>query len=46
MFNESDVRVAVSNAKKELKETADFITLSNDEDGVAVWLYENYRKFI
>lgn len=30
--------VAVSNALPEVKEAADYITASNDEDGVAKWL--------
>lgn len=30
--------VAVSNAIQEVKEVADEVTLSNDEDGVAVWI--------
>lgn len=46
MFNESDVRVAVANAKPEIKKLADFVTLSNDEDGVAVWLGEHYKEFL
>ena len=46
MFNESDVRVAVANAKPEIKKLADFVTLSNDEDGVSVWLGEHYKEFI
>ena len=33
--------VAVSNAVKEAADAADFITSSNDEDGVALWLEEN-----
>ncbi|MDE5946387.1 MAG: HAD family hydrolase [Oscillospiraceae bacterium] len=41
MFNESDLCIAVENAKPELKQKADIITLSNDNDGVALWLYEN-----
>jgi len=46
MFNESDIRVAVANAKPELKSLADFVTLSNDDDGVAVWLEKNYKEFL
>ena len=33
--------VAVSNAVKEVKDVADCVTLSNDEDGVAVWIEKN-----
>ena len=46
MFQEADLRVAVANAKPEIKKLADFVTLSNDEDGVAVWLGEHYKEFI
>lgn len=35
MFKKCGVKVAMSNALDELKETADFITASNDNDGVA-----------
>lgn len=45
MFNESDLCIAVENAKQELKNKADIITLSNDNDGVALWLYENILNF-
>lgn len=43
MFGESDVKIAVGNAVPELKELADFVVLSNENDGVAKWLVENYR---
>lgn len=33
--------VAVSNAIQEVKEVADEVTLSNDEDGVAAWIERN-----
>ena len=33
--------VAVSNALKDVKEIADCVTLSNDEDGVADWIEKN-----
>jgi len=46
MFQESDLRVAVANAKPELKKLADFVTLSNDDNGVAVWLEKNYKEFL
>lgn len=42
MFMTADVRVAVENAKAELKKYADFTALSNDEDGVAEWLKNNF----
>lgn len=44
MFDKSDIRVAVDNAVPELKKLADYITLSNQNDGVAKWLSENYGK--
>lgn len=44
MFSQADVRIAVGNAKPELLKSADFITLSNDEDGVAKWINENYGR--
>lgn len=44
MFSESDIKIAVGNAVPELKETADFITLENDRDGVAEWLTQNYGR--
>lgn len=34
--------VAVSNAVMQVKEYADCITLSNDEDGVAHWIEKMY----
>lgn len=44
MFERSDVKVAVSNAKEEVKSAADFITLSNNENGVAEWLRNNIHR--
>ena len=38
LFQACDKKIAVSNAKKELKEAADEIILSNKEDGVAKYL--------
>ncbi len=43
MFQISDESYAVANAHEDLKRHADGIILSNDEDGVAKWLEENYR---
>ena len=34
--------VAVANAVPEVKEAADELTLSNDEDGVAQWLNKRF----
>lgn len=42
MFAQSDVRVAVGNAKPEVKAAADYIAPPNTEDGVAKWLLDNY----
>ncbi len=41
MFAQSDIKVAVANARAEVKAAADYIALSNTEDGVAKWLIEN-----
>ena len=38
MITESGIGIAMGNACESLKEVADYITLSNDEDGVAVIL--------
>lgn len=42
MFQIADESYAVSNANEDLKKYATDIILSNDEDGVAKWLQENY----
>lgn len=42
MFEESDIKIAVGNAVNELKKSADFVALLNENDGVAKWLAENY----
>lgn len=44
MFKISDQCYAVENAVEQLKQQATQIILSNDEDGVARWLYENYKN--
>lgn len=41
MFEACDVRVAVENAKPEVKAAADHICGMNDEDGVAKWLEQD-----
>lgn len=41
MFREADVKIAVGNAVNELKKSADFVALPNENDGVAKWLAEN-----
>ena len=38
MFNACGIRVAMGNSRPELKEKADFITKTNDEDGVSYFL--------
>ncbi len=44
MFKLSDESYAVENAVKELKNCSTGIIKSNDDDGVAHWLIENYNK--
>lgn len=41
LFKASDVKVAVANARDELKAIADYIAEDNDSDGVANWLMLN-----
>jgi hypothetical protein len=43
MFQMADESYAVANAHEDLKQHATGIILSNDEDGVAKWLEENFR---
>lgn len=38
MFAEADIKVAVGNARDEVRAAADYIIGTNDEDGVAEWL--------
>ena len=38
MFKESGIKVAMGNACQELKEKADYITDTNDKNGVAVFI--------
>ena len=46
LFNEVGFKVAMANANPKLKEKADYITLSNDENGVAYFLnnFIEYKK--
>ena len=44
MFNNCGYKVAMQNADKELKELANYITLSNDENGVADFLNKYILK--
>lgn len=41
MFNNCGIKVAMDNGLKELKDMADYVTISNDEDGVAYFI-NNY----
>ena len=43
MFEACDVRVAVENARPELKAAADYICGSNDDDGVVKWIEEHIK---
>jgi Cof subfamily protein (haloacid dehalogenase superfamily) len=43
MFSASDVSVAVSNAKAEVKTAADHICGSNEENGVVKWLLDHLK---
>ncbi len=44
MFEMADEAYAVENAVSELKGKATAIIGSNDDDGVAEWLYEHIKK--
>lgn len=44
LFEACDVRVAVENAKPELKSAADYICASNLEDGVPEWIKADINK--
>ena len=46
MFEVAGLSVAVDNASDDIKSKVDYITLSNDEDGVAVFLEEILVKKI
>ena len=41
MFEQADVKVAVGNARDEVKAAADYVIGTNDNDGVAEWLTTN-----
>jgi len=45
MFQVADYSVAMGNAYPKLKEIANDITLTNDQDGVAKWLLNNIYNF-
>lgn len=44
MFNVCDKRIAVKNAKEEVKSAADEVIGCNDADSVAFWIKKNYMK--
>ena len=46
MFEQADIKVAVENARDEVKAAADHIIGTNGEDGVAQWLLSRYEKGI
>ena len=46
MFEQADIKVAVENARDEVKAAADHIIGTNSEDGVAQWLHSRYEKGI
>jgi Cof subfamily protein (haloacid dehalogenase superfamily) len=41
MLEEAGISVAMGNAVEKAKEIADYVTLTNNEDGVAVWIEEH-----
>jgi hydroxymethylpyrimidine pyrophosphatase-like HAD family hydrolase len=43
LFEASDKRIAVGNAVAQLQEKSDLIIGKNHEDGVAVWLQQNFK---
>ena len=44
MIQVAGTGIAMANASKILKKEADFITLSNDEDGIAYYIEKNILK--
>lgn len=45
MFEQADVKIAVGNARDEVKAAADHVIGTNDNDGVAEWLISELRMF-
>ena len=43
LFEEADVKIAVGNAKEELRAAADIVIGTNADNGVAEWLASAYR---
>lgn len=46
MFQAADECYAMANAEQQLKSVATAVINSNDEDGVALWLAENYTRYL
>lgn len=44
MFESCGIKVAMSNGMQELKDMADYITISNDNDGVAYFIDNNIKR--
>lgn len=44
LFKACDRRIAVGNAKNELKNIADYVIGDNNSDSVALWIKDNYLK--
>ncbi len=44
MFAQADKKIAVGNAREEVKAAADIVIGTNDEDGVAEWLFSELKK--
>ena len=44
LFNACDRKIAVGNAKNELKDIADYVIGDNNSDSVALWIKDNYLK--
>ncbi|MCR5792731.1 MAG: HAD family hydrolase [Lachnospiraceae bacterium] len=44
LFEACDITCAVENANATVKEQADYVIDSNEEDGVAKWIYESTQK--
>ncbi|MBP3746966.1 MAG: HAD family hydrolase [Ruminococcus sp.] len=45
MFEQADVKIAVGNAREEVRAAADFVIGNNSDDGVAKWLMEHYKFY-
>lgn len=43
MFEQADLKIAVGNAREEVRAAADIVIGNNSDDGVAKWLMENYK---